>query len=201
MQGVNSLDGAILMIAIVIARTPIARPVVMPKIGKRKTCDRDQTAIRHQETVIFAKNVAMKLCVWLVIIADRCDLRLQFREAQDCWRALRHSQNSMEKYTKNVSQPWYHKIAARFPRSMFYSKRHKIEKYCSDCLDWSKHQKVTSEVHFWLFLGPKKKQLGLLKIAKPPRFFALPKRCKNDRPFPRLNDPTLPPKMTRNWLT
>ena len=84
MQGVNALDGAILMIAIVTARTPIVRPVVMPKIGKRKTCDRDQTAIGHHETVIFAKNVAMKLCVWLVVIADRCDLRLRFREVQDC---------------------------------------------------------------------------------------------------------------------
>ena len=83
--GVNALDGAILMIAIMTARTPIVRPVVMPKIGKRKTCDRGQTAIGHQKTFFFfAKNVAMKLCVWLVVIADRCDLRLRFREVQDC---------------------------------------------------------------------------------------------------------------------
>ena len=84
MQGVNALDGAILMIAIVSARTPIVRPVVMPKIGEHKTCDRDQTAIGHQKTLIFVKNVAMKLCVWLVVIADRCDRRLRFREVQDC---------------------------------------------------------------------------------------------------------------------
>ena len=53
MQGVNALDGAILMIAIVTARTPIVRPVVMPKIGEHKTCDRDQTAIGYQKTVFF----------------------------------------------------------------------------------------------------------------------------------------------------
>ena len=84
MQGVNALDGAILMIAIVTARTPIVRPVVMPKIGEHKTCDRDQTAIGHQKQFFFVKNVAMKLCVRLVVIADRCDLRLRFREIQNC---------------------------------------------------------------------------------------------------------------------
>ena len=152
---------------------------------------------RTPKTLIFEKNVAMKLCVWLVVIADRCDRRLRFKEVQDCWRALRHSQNSMEKDRSRILDLLCSDCLPLFQKHVWQQaaqNRARIAWIGQNTKKW--HQKSISDV-----FGPEKKATRIAEIAKPTRVLHYQTGARMTAPFPRLNDPTLPPKMVRYWLS